>query len=60
MTVDEAKRYHAEGHFAPGSMGPKVIAGIDFIEGGGKEVLITNPASIGRALDGETGTRIVK
>ncbi len=60
MTVDEAKRYHAEGHFAPGSMGPKVIAGIDFIEGGGKEVLITNPESIGRALDGETGTRIVK
>ena len=60
MTVDEAKRYHAEGHFAPGSMGPKVIAGIDFIEGGGEEVLITNPESIGRALDGETGTRIVK
>ena len=60
MTVDEAKRYHAEGHFAPGSMGPKVLAGIDFIEGGGKEVLITNPASIGRALDGETGTWIVK
>ncbi len=60
MTVDEAKRYHAEGHFAPGSMGPKVIAGIDFIEGGGREVLITNPESIGRALDGETGTRIVK
>ena len=60
MTVEEAKRYHAEGHFAPGSMGPKVIAGIDFIEGGGEEVLITNPESIGRALDGETGTRIVK
>ncbi len=60
MTVAEAKRYLAEGHFAPGSMGPKVLAGIDFIEGGGEEVLITNPESIGRALDGETGTRIVK
>jgi len=60
MTLDEAKRYHAEGHFAPGSMGPKVLAGIAFIEGGGKEVLITNPESIGRALDGATGTRIVK
>ncbi len=59
MTVAEAKRYHEEGHFAPGSMGPKVLAGIAFIEGGGREVIITNPESIGRALDGETGTRIV-
>jgi carbamate kinase len=60
MTVEEAKRYYDEGHFAPGSMGPKVLAGIAFIEGGGEEVIITNPESIGRALDGKTGTRIVK
>lgn len=60
MTVEEARRYHDEGHFAPGSMGPKVLAGIAFIEGGGDEVIITNPESIGRALDGETGTRIVR
>jgi len=60
MTVAEAKQYFEEGHFAPGSMGPKVLAGIAFIEAGGDEVLITNPESIGRALDGETGTRIVR
>jgi carbamate kinase len=60
MTVDEALRYHAEGHFPPGSMGPKVLASVEFIKGGGEEVIITNPESIERALDGETGTRITR
>jgi carbamate kinase len=60
MTIDEAKRYHDEGHFPAGSMGPKVLASIDFIEAGGEEVIITNPESIGLALDGKTGTRITK
>ncbi len=59
MTVAEANRYLDEGHFPAGSMGPKVRAGIAFIEGGGKEVIITNPESIERALDKKTGTRIV-
>ena len=57
---DEALRYHDEGHFPPGSMGPKVTAAIDFLKGGGSEVIITNPESIERALDGETGTRVTK
>ncbi|MBD3347626.1 MAG: carbamate kinase [Candidatus Eisenbacteria bacterium] len=60
MTVEEAERYHREGHFPPGSMGPKVLAGIDFIRNGGGTVIITNPGSLGRALDGETGTRIIR
>ena len=60
MTVEEAKAYHAEGHFPAGSMGPKVLASIAFIEGGGEEVIITNPKSIGLALDGKTGTRITR
>ena len=59
MTVSEAKRYMDEGHFAKGSMLPKVQAIIWFLEAGGKEALITNPESIVRALRGETGTRIV-
>jgi len=60
LTVSEAKALLAEGsHFAPGSMAPKVEAAIDFLERGGKEVLITDPANIGRAVAGETGTRIV-
>lgn len=59
MTVAEAKQYMKEGHFAPGSMLPKIQAIIWFLEAGGKEAIITNPESIARALRGETGTRIV-
>ncbi|UCC63895.1 MAG: carbamate kinase, partial [Anaerolineae bacterium] len=59
MTVAEAKRYMAEGHFAPGSMLPKIQAIIWFLEAGGREALITNPANLERALAGETGTRMV-
>jgi carbamate kinase len=61
ITLEEAKRYYAEGtHFAKGSMGPKIQAIIWFLEGGGKQALITNPENIGRALRGETGTWIVR
>lgn len=60
MTIDEAKKYQAEGHFAKGSMGPKIQAAVWFLENGGKEALITNPENLERALNGETGTRITK
>jgi carbamate kinase len=61
MTLAEAKAYLAEGiHFAKGSMAPKIQAIIMYLENGGKEALITNPENIGRALKGETGTRIVR
>ncbi len=60
VTLAEAKQYLAEGHFAKGSMEPKVKAIISFLEKGGKEALVTNPENIGRALTGETGTRFVK
>jgi carbamate kinase len=59
MTLAEAKKYQAEGHFAKGSMGPKIAAIIRFLEAGGKQALITDPANISRALAGETGTWIV-
>lgn len=58
MTLAEAKQYLAEGHFHKGSMGPKIQAIIWYLEAGGKVGLITDPANIGRALRGETGTRI--
>jgi carbamate kinase len=61
MTLAEAKQYLAEGtHFAKGSMAPKIQAIIWYLENGGTEALITNPENIGRALKGETGTRITK
>lgn len=58
MTLAEAHQYLEEGHFAPGSMKPKIEAIISYLEQGGKQALITNPPNIERALAGETGTWI--
>ena len=58
MTVEEARRYMAEGHFAPGSMQPKIEAVIRYLEQTGGRALITSPENIVRALNGETGTWI--
>ena len=50
---DSRMRAHAaEGHFAGGSMGPKVEAAITFLERGGSEVLITSPANLEQAFAG--------
>jgi carbamate kinase len=59
MTLAEAKHYMAEGHFKPGSMLPKVQAVVDFLEGGGKEAIITDPEHLEEALAGKTGTHVV-
>ena len=59
LTLEEATRYQDEGHFAKGSMGPKIAAATSFLERGGKQAIITNPENIPRALRGETGTLIV-
>ncbi len=59
LTLAEAKGYLAEGiHFAKGSMAPKIQAVVEYLERGGTEGIITNPANVERALHGETGTRI--
>jgi carbamate kinase len=61
FTLAEVKQYLEEGgHFAEGSMSPKMRAVVQFLEAGGKEALITNPVNIERAMAGETGTRIVR
>ena len=60
MTMSEAKKYLEEGHFAPGSMAPKIQACINFLERGGQKALITTPFAIPMALKEETGTWIVK
>lgn len=59
LTLAEAKQYLAQGHFAKGSMGPKIQAVISFLERGGQQALITDPANIGKALAGTAGTWIV-
>jgi carbamate kinase len=59
ITLSEAKRYYKEGHFAKGSMGPKIQAVINYLERGGRAALITMPEAIDKALAGLTGTWIV-
>ncbi len=56
----QAQRYIEEGHFTPGSMLPKIEACVQFIKDGGEMAIITDPPNIIRALNGETGTRIVR
>ena len=58
MSVEEARRYMEEGHFKKGSMYPKILASVLYLESGGKEVLITSPEKVQDALDGKTGTWI--
>ncbi len=58
VTTDEAKEYIKEGHFAPGSMLPKIQAAVDFVENGGGEAIITDPSHLYEALSGAAGTKI--
>lgn len=59
LTVKEARKLLKGGHFPPGSMGPKIEAAIDFAGHGGKAI-ITNFASLNKALKGKAGTIVVK
>ncbi|MDN5344079.1 MAG: carbamate kinase [Clostridia bacterium] len=59
LTVAEAETYMAAGHFPPGNMGPKITAILKYLKNGGREGLITSPAAIVAAMEGEAGTRIV-
>lgn len=59
MDIEMAERMLNEGQFPPGSMGPKIRAAIEYIKGGGKEVLITSIEKLKSALIGRSGTRIV-
>jgi carbamate kinase len=59
MNLAECRRYLDEGHFAPGSMRPKIEAAIDFLEHGGERVIVTQPHHIDQALNGIHGTHIV-
>lgn len=61
ISLADAKRYLEEGvHFAKGSMAPKMEAVVNFLENGGQRAIITNPENIERALNGESGTHIIR
>jgi len=59
MNTEECRQYLAAGHFAPGSMQPKIESALKFLERGGEEVIITQPHNLQGALDGILGTHIV-
>lgn len=59
VTYSEMKKYYDEGHFKAGSMGPKVLACLRFIEWGGNTAIITSLDKAIASLIGQTGTRIV-
>lgn len=56
IKVSEAKKYYEAGEFGAGSMGPKILAAINFVENGGKETVITESTQLG---DPSCGTRII-
>lgn len=58
-TAEKMEIYMAEGHFAPGSMKPKVESVINYIKNGGEHALITNYEKLDEALKGNAGTHIV-
>ena len=59
VSVSDARRFYQEGHFASGSMGPKVLSCIEFIEFGGEVAIITGLGSAARAIAGDAGTHFV-
>jgi carbamate kinase len=59
VSVDDAERYLKEGHFAAGSMLPKVESVIDFLKNGGKHAIIAPPWNLEKAVRGECGTHFV-
>ena len=59
MTCAEAEQYCKEGHFAPGSMLPKVQAAMSFAKTGG-EAIIASLQNAAAALRGESGTKVVQ
>ncbi|MBS3145517.1 carbamate kinase [Candidatus Woesearchaeota archaeon] len=58
LSVKDAKKYLKEGHFKEGSMKPKIEASINFLENGGKKVIITSISKVKKGL--KDGTLIVK
>ena len=59
-TTEDLERYESEGHFPPGTMGPKIKAAVRFLRHGGERVIITSPDLLENALDGRAGTQITR
>jgi carbamate kinase len=59
ITIAQAREHIARGEFPAGSMGPKIEAGIEFVEQGGRECIITSTDRVAQAIRGEAGTHLV-
>ena len=59
ISVEEAKKYIAEGQFEKGSMLPKIEAAVDFLNRGGERVIITSPENLVRSMQDNSGTQVV-
>ena len=60
LTISEAIKYFEEGHFPPGSMGPKIQAAINFVNFSKKKAIITSINKIEQAIRGKAGTVITQ
>jgi carbamate kinase len=60
VNLKDIKKYYNEGHFSEGSMGPKILAAIRFLDSGGKKVIISHVDKGYEAFKGKTGTNILK
>jgi carbamate kinase len=60
VTLSELRAHQAAGHFAKGSMGPKIEAAIRHLEAGGRRAIIGHLERALPALKGETGTHVVR
>ncbi|MFC7329515.1 carbamate kinase [Marinactinospora rubrisoli] len=60
VSTDELAAYHAAGHFARGSMGPKVEAALRFVSHGGERAVITGLAQMADGLAGRAGTIVTR
>jgi carbamate kinase len=58
VTLAQIKDYYQQGHFAAGSMGPKVLAAIRFLENGGEKAVITSLENALQGAEGKAGTVI--
>ncbi len=59
VTLEELEGLHEQGHFPPGSMGPKIEAVVQFLKAGGRRALITDAQSLPRAIEGRAGSHFV-
>ena len=60
VSLKEVEEYYRQGQFPPGSMGPKILAAIRFLENGGKKAIISSIEHAWDALEGKAGTQIVR